>query len=541
MNTRVPSMVFLFLVLGCAGPSAEAAPTQQELDAAGTDGANWLYVDHDYDGTRYSPLTQINTSNAPRLDKICSYTFPEKSPAQTAPIVYRGTLFATSTHYTVAIDGANCKVMWEHHWQPKQIEVFKTQRGVALKDGKVVRGTADGYLLALDAESGKEVWSRLIADPMDGYFVSAPPLIVDDLVFIGPAGSESAAKGWVGAFRLSNGERVWKFNTIPDLAEPGVETWGSNPKAIRTGGGAIWTAMSYDKEKKLLYVPVGNAAPDFYDKNRSGSNLYTNSVVAIDINTGFLSWHYQAHPHDQRDYDLSHASPVFRTDIGGQQRRVMSVTGKDGMLRVLDLETHKPLYQVPFTTRLNSEGPVGLEKLRICPGILGGQEWSGSAFSPALNLLLVPATDWCADVRMIDKEPETEPGNTKGPYYFGGEVVFAPWGEARGWLTAFDVSSGKERWRYHASRPMIGGVVATAGGVVFTGELTGAFDAFDAKTGKILFTRNVGGPIGGGVVTYEAGSKQYVAVVSGYIGSYNDFSPELGGANPTITILALKQ
>jgi alcohol dehydrogenase (cytochrome c) len=410
-----------------------------------------------------------------------------------------------------------------------------------LKDGKVVRGTADGYLLALDAESGKEVWSRLIADPMDGYFVSAPPLIVDDLVFIGPAGSESAAKGWVGAFRLSNGERVWKFNTIPDLAEPGVETWGSNPKAIRTGGGAIWTAMSYDKEKKLLYVPVGNAAPDFYDKNRSGSNLYTNSVVAIDINTGFLSWHYQAHPHDQRDYDLSHASPVFRTDIGGQQRRVMSVTGKDGMLTVLDLETHKPLYQVPFTTRLNSEGPVGLEKLRICPGILGGQEWSGSAFSPALNLLLVPATDWCADVRMIDKEPETEPGNTKGPYYFGGEVVFAPWGEARGWLTAFDASSGKERWKYHASRPMIGGVVATAGGVVFTGELTGAFDAFDAKTGKILFTRNVGGPIGGGVVTYEAGSKQYVAVVSGYIGSYNDFSPELGGANPTITILALKQ
>jgi alcohol dehydrogenase (cytochrome c) len=184
---------------------------------------------------------------------------------------------------------------------------------------------------------------------------------------------------------------------------------------------------------------------------------------------------------------------------------------------------------------------VGLEKLRICPGILGGQEWSGSAFSPALNLLLVPATDWCADVRMIDKEPETEPGNTKGPYYFGGEVVFAPWGEARGWLTAFDASSGKERWKYHASRPMIGGVVATAGGVVFTGELTGAFDAFDAKTGKILFTRNVGGPIGGGVVTYEAGSKQYVAVVSGYIGSYNDFSPELGGANPTITILALKQ
>ena len=168
--------------------------------------------------------------------------------------ITKGTIYAASAHYTVALDGATCEVIWQHQWRPKLREVPKAQRGVALKDGKVVRGSTDGSLYALDAKTGKELWSRQVADPADGYFISAPPLIVDDLIFIGPAGSESAGKGWVGAFKLSNGERVWKFNTVPDLGEPGAQTWGDNPKGLKTGGGAIWTAMSYDPEKHLLYV-----------------------------------------------------------------------------------------------------------------------------------------------------------------------------------------------------------------------------------------------------------------------------------------------
>jgi len=174
-------------------------------------------------------------------------------------------------------------------------------------------------------------------------------------------------------------ERVWKFNTVPDLGEPGSQTWGDNPKGLKTGGGAIWTAMSYDPEKRLLYVPVGNPAPDFYDKNRPGTNLYTSSVVALAARTGKLAWYYQATPHDQRDYDLTHASPVFSIAVAGKSRKVMSVIGKDGLLRLLDLETRQVIYHVPFTTRKNSEGPVGLDPLLACPGLLGGHEWSGSA------------------------------------------------------------------------------------------------------------------------------------------------------------------
>jgi alcohol dehydrogenase (cytochrome c) len=267
----------------------KAGPSQKELDNARDDTANWLYVDHDYHGTRFSASNQINAQNVGQLTKVCSYGFPELSPSQTAPVVYKGRMYVTSAHYTVALDSATCKMVWQHEWKPKFPDVFKTQRGIALKDGKIVRGTPDGHLIAIDATNGRELWNRLIANPRDGYFVSAPPLIVDDLVLIGPAGSESAVKGWVGAFKLETGERVWKFNTVPDLGEAGSETWGNNPKGLRTGGGAIWTAMSYDPERRLLYVPVGNPSPDFYDKDRPGDNLYTSSVVALNVADGTLA------------------------------------------------------------------------------------------------------------------------------------------------------------------------------------------------------------------------------------------------------------
>jgi alcohol dehydrogenase (cytochrome c) len=510
------------------------------LDGALGDSANWLYVDHDYHGTRYSGLSQINTGNVRKLVKVCSYQFPDKEPSQTAPLAYAGTIYATTARYTVALDGATCKVLWQYKWQPRGREVVMTQRGAAIKDGKIVRGTADGYLLALDAATGSELWSRQIADPADGHFFSVAPLIVGDLIFIGPAGSEWAGKGWVGAFKLANGERVWKFNTVPDLGEAAADTWGNNPKVLKTGGGSIWTPMSYDKDKNLLYVPVGNPAPDFYDKDRPGSNLYTGSIVALDASTGRLAWHYQTVPHDQRDYDLTHVSPLLDVEVSGQSRAVIALTGKDGLLRLLDRDSQRVWYTVAFTTRLNAEGPIGTSFEHICPGTVGGHEWSGSAYNPTLKALFVPATDWCWDVRMDEKAPEVAADNTKGPFFFGGEGKFRPWTEAAGWLTSFDGATGKERWKYHASKPMIGGVMATAGNLVFTGELNGTFEAFDATNGKIVYRHDVGGPVGGGVISYEVASKQYVAVVSGFVGLYNAIVPELGGANPTITVFGLK-
>ena len=286
-------------------------------------------------------------------------------------------------------------------------------------------------------------------------------------------------------------------------------------------------------------MPVGNPAPDFYGADRPGDNLYTDAILALQVRTGKLAWYNQIVRHDVRDYDLSHVAPVFAVAVRGQERSVVALTGKDGMLRLLDRDTQQVLYSVPFTTRENADGPIAITFLHVCPGALGGHEWNGAAYSPRLSALFVPSTDWCAQIRKGDHAPDPEPEKKRGQF-FGGVMKFDPWSDARGWLTAFDAASGQRRWRYYSSKPMIGGVAVTGGDLVFTGEMTGDFIAFDAKDGKILYKHNVGGPIVGGVLSYASRGKQYVAAVSGYVGAYNLFAPEIGGGNPTVTVFTLK-
>jgi alcohol dehydrogenase (cytochrome c) len=429
-------------------------------------------------------------------------------------------------------------VIWLNTWTPHEHEPLNTHRGAALADGKIIRGTNDGFLLALDAKNGNTLWTKQIADPKEGYFISMPPLVHGNLIYIGPAGAETAARGWVGAFRISDGEQVWRFNIVPDDGEPGANTWGSDPAARKHGGGNLWTPMSFDVQRNLLYVPGGNAAPDLYDNDRPGDNLYTNSLIALDATTGHLAWYRQFIPHDVHDYDVSHVAPVFKTTINGSTRNVIASTGKDGLLRLLDRDSKDIIYSVPFTNRVNVEAPVTTTPARVCPGTLGGEEWNGSAYSAKQNLLVVPATDWCAEFNKDATAPDPQKEHTRG-FYFGGETKFDPWSAARGRLTAFDASSGRERWRYDAAKPLVAGVTATEGDLVFTGELTGDLLALDAGSGKVLLRRDLGAPAAGGVVTYSARGVQNVAVVSGFVGVYNLVAPEIGGGNTTVTVFRL--
>ena len=511
--------------------------SSQEL-AGNSAGGDWLYVDHDLGGTRYSQLKQITTKNASRLVKACAYSFPDKEPSQTAPIVSAGRMYLTTAHYTVAVDGADCHVIWSSTWTPREHEPASTHRGAALADGKIIRGTDDGFLLALDAKDGHTLWAKQIADPKEGYFISMPPLVHGNLVYIGPAGAETAAHGWVGAFRINDGEQVWRFNIVPADGDPGADTWGPDPAARRHGGGNLWTPMSFDVPRNLLYVPGGNAAPDLYDDDRPGINLYTNSLIALDATTGRLAWYRQFIPHDVHDYDVTHVAPVFKTTISGSTRNVIASTGKDGLLRLLDRDSKEIIYSVPFTNRLNVKAPVTTTPVRVCPGTLGGQEWNGSAYYAKQNLLIVPATDWCAEFNKDTTAPDPQKEHTHA-FYFGGQTKFDPWSAARGRLTAFDASTGHEKWRYDAAKPMVAGVTATAGDVVFAGELTGDLLALDAKTGKVLLRSALGGPAGGGVVTYTARGVQSVAIVSGFVGIYNLVAPEIGGGNTTVTVFRL--
>ena len=506
--------------------------------AGGSSAGDWVYVDHDLAGTRHSALKQINTENVSRLVKACAYTFPDKEPSQTAPIVSAGVMYLTTAHYTVAVDGADCHLIWSSTWTPREHEPLNTHRGAALADGKIIRGTNDGFLLALDAKDGHQLWAKQIADPKEGYFISMPPLVHGDLIYIGPAGAETAARGWVGAFRIKDGEQVWRFNIVPDDGEPGADTWGPDPAARKHGGGNLWTPMSFDGKKNLLYVPGGNAAPDLYDDDRPGDNLYTNSLIALDATTGHLVWYRQFVPHDVHDYDVSHVAPVFKTTIDGSTRDVIASTGKDGLLRLVDRDSKDIIYSVPFTNRLNVEAPITRTPVRVCPGTLGGEEWNGSAYYAKQNLLIVPATDWCAEFSKDATAPDPQKEHTRG-FYFGGQTKFDPWPAARGRLTAFDASTGHEKWRYDAAKPMIAGVTTTEGDLIFTGEITGDLLALDARSGKVLLRHALGGPAGGGVVTYSVRGKQNVAIVSGIVGVYNLVAPEIGGGNTTVTVFRL--
>jgi alcohol dehydrogenase (cytochrome c) len=266
---------------------------------------------------------------------------------------------------------------------------------VAVANGRVVRGTSDGYLLALVASDGRLLWARRAADSAIGETFTMAPVIYDDLVVIGPAGRENAISGWVAAYRVEDGEMVWRFKTVPGAREDGEDSW-ENPEDIVLGGGAVWTPFSLDPEREELYVAVTNPAPDLPATLRPGDNLYTNSIVALDVRSGELRWYEQLVPSDFHDWDLTQVSPLYESTIEGRERNLVATVGKDGLLRVLDRQTHEQWFETEVTTRENVEAPLTMNGVRACPGILGGVEWNGPAYSEKTNMVYVPAVDWCA-------------------------------------------------------------------------------------------------------------------------------------------------
>ena len=447
---------------------------------------------------------------------------------QTGPIVYQGTMYITTVRSTVALDATSCRPKWRHTWSPKSVEVWRNNRGVAIKDGYVVRGTSDGYLFALNAANGELVWAVRVADTSQGETFTMAPLIYQDMILIGPAGSENAISGWVGAFRLSDGSEIWRFKTVPGVEAGGSDDW-KNPKKIKLGGGAVWTPFSFDPEKEELYVAVTNPAPDFAAELRPGPNLYTNSLVALNIRTGKLRWHKQLVANDSHDWDLTQVSPLFSTKVDGRESSLVATVGKDGVLRTLDRNAREIVYETPVTTLKNHDVPVPEEGIVACPGVLGGVEWNGPAFNPVTNMLYVGAVDWCSTFYAADTVRYIP-----GKIYMGGTVQFGA--EMQGWVTAMDASTGEVRWRYRSPKPMVSAVTTTSGNLVFTGELSGDLLALDARSGDVRYRFNTGGVIGGGIVTYEIGGKQYVAVMSGRPSPF--WVSDIAGS-PTVFLFAL--
>ncbi len=498
-----------------AGTPSTQGPTQAELLHAAQDQTSWLYASKDYTGQRFVDLRQITPKNAGQLRAACIYRSNVAGSTQTNPLVYQGVMYLTIDTAIVAIDAATCRERWTYNWVQKDHALSPTNRGVALKDGRVVRGTADGYLIAVDMAKGTLLWSQKIADAKTSQYLSMPPLIYEDLVIYGPAGADWGAKNWIGAFKLATGEQVWRFNLIPDTGEPGADSW-KDPQAREHGGGSLWTPLSLDVAKGVLYVPVGNPSPDFYPDVRPGTNLYTNSAVALDVKTGKLLWYKQFGPSDANDRDLSQVSPLFSATVKGKPRNLLTVSGKDGLLRMVDRDSHDVLYELPITTRTNFDAVPTVAGAHGCPGLLGGMEWNGPAYSPSTKRLYVATVDWCGTFTKSD----TPPTFTENAHYYGGAVTPDPREQSRGWLQAIDVATGTMRWREQWPTPLVAGITVTSGGLLFTGDLNSDFLAIDASNGKTLYRFNTGGSVGGGVISYEVKGKQYVATTSGVVSGF---------------------
>jgi alcohol dehydrogenase (cytochrome c) len=451
---------------------------------------------------------------------------------ETGLIMVEGALIGTTEFDIFSINPATCAENWRAD-EEYPAYILPTNRGAAYLDGMLFRGTDDGRVLAYDFKSGKRLWETPIADPTKGESVPAAPIAWEGLVFIGNAGGDfKGGKGRMYALDAKTGKIVWEFYLVPKVegdpvrgpegASPlDTSTWKNIPGAPISGGGA-WTSTTLDPATGLLYVPVGNPAPDFDNSVRQGDNLFTGSVVVLDAKTGAYKNHFQLVPRDWHDWDVSNPPTLIKT-MGG--KRLMAVSPKDGHLYGFDLADDKLLYRTPVTRIENVEEPFALDKdVHFCPGAVGGEEWNSPAYDRLTNLIFTPDVDWCTTVRLQTRE-EVAAAALGQPWT--GEKAFNPFNEFgeftradrvwAGWLYATDADTGIWKWRLKSNYPIFGAVTPTAGGLVFFGDMGGNFYALDAETGQKLWGQKIGGAIGGGVITYTVNGAQKVAVATGYV------------------------
>ena len=508
--------------------------SQSRLDGATKDGANFLHSNMDYAQTRYYPAAQINTSNVAKLRPAFQFQTEVLESMETAPIVVDGIMYITTSYnHVYALDAATGKEYWHYKHKLGAVTTYccgPNNRGVAVMGDRLYMGTLDAKLVALDAKSGKVLWATQIGDPEAGYSETMAPVAVNGKVLIGTNGGEYGISGFVKAFDAQTGKELWSFATIPEKGHEGV--WAANDATGRdmhrdvaaekaqfaknsdfykTLGGGVWMAPAIDKESNTAFFVVGNPSPDLYGAERPGDNLYTDSMVAIDLNTGAYKWHSQYVAHDL--WDLDAVSPVILTeakDKAGKMRKVAIHGGKTGHVYVHDRATGELIrFSEAMVPQENMWVLPTKDGARMLPGANGGVEWSPMAVNPMLRMV------YAANLHQPMTYHVEEAKYPGGKLWLGGAFKVIASEKQWGRLAAVNLDTGKLAWKFDTEQPLIGGVLATAGGLVFNGEGNGLFRAFDAKTGKMLWQYQCGAGVNAPAVSYTVGGKQYVAVAAG--------------------------
>ncbi|WP_109014377.1 methanol/ethanol family PQQ-dependent dehydrogenase [Novimethylophilus kurashikiensis] len=535
------SRIAVSLLTVCALPVALAAPVKD---------SDWPMPAKDYANTRFSRLNQITTGNVKQLQLAWTFSTGLATGHEAAPLVVGDTMYVVTPYpnYLYALDlKSGGRLKWTYKPEPARAAqgvacCDVVNRGAAYADGKIVFNALDNHTVAVDAETGKEIWKTKLGDINLGQTMTMAPLIVKDKVIVGNSGGEMGVRGWVTALNLKDGSKAWQaFSTGPDKdvligadfkpyyesdrgKDLGVKTWP--PDKWQIGGGTVWGWISYDPTTNLIFYGTANPGPWNPDL-RPGDNKWTSSVFARDADTGMAKWAVQYNPHDLHDYDGVNEHILVDLTIQGKPRKVMLHPDRNGFLYVLDRTTGEIISANPFvyTTSIQKvdlktghpivapgkEPHTGIRVNDICPAAPGGKDWQPSAFSPQTGLLYIPHNHLCMDVT------STEVGYIAGTPYVGMEVSMKKGpGDYGGVFSAWNPATGKEVWAIKEHYPAWSGALVTAGDVVFYGTMDRWFKAVDAKTGKELWKFQAGSGVIGQPITFQGpDGKQYIAVLSG--------------------------
>jgi alcohol dehydrogenase (cytochrome c) len=519
------------VVLSACGGGGNDRVTTGEYVVKPPDIEDWPLFGRDRDNTRFATQDEIDTGNVDDLGEAWSTDLgPDQFLMESFPIVIGKEVFVTtSTDEIMSIDGETGQINWTY---TPEVDFSQStgvggygvsvNRGVAAENGKLFLLTFDDKLQAVSQKTGERLWSSTVADPSTGAYESMAPTAYDGKVYVGDSGAEDGVRGFVAAYDQKTGKQLWKFYTVPKAGTKWVPKGG--------GGGTIYMPPTADPKTGIVYVGTGNPAPVIVGAKRPGKNLYTDSLLALDANTGELLWYHQEQAHDLWDYDAESPVVLFNAEIEGHRRRGIAEAGKNGLLFLLDAKTGKNLFpSVPFVKRDHS--PPTREGTLECPGAVGGSQYSPLAYSPETQAVYVSGVNICM-VLKVDIET-----SANGEKAFGGDRIVPEDTEKTGTFTGVSTVNGKVIWKRAMPTPMDGGATATAGGLVFTGDQKGILYAFDAETGDVHWQGNLKLAFGTAPVVYSIDGTEYVLCTVG--GAALTASEELGEIGARVVALKL--